>query len=966
MMRYLAAVLSAAVVAAMLVGGPSARATTTESITVDGNDNGRTFDGVGAVSSGGSSRLLADYPKRERDEILDYLFKPGYGAALDVLKVGIGADVDATDGAEASHMRSPGKVRCDRGYEWWLMREAKKRNPDIAFYGLPWGAPGWFDGGYWSKDKVGYLLSWLGCAKKNGFKVRYLGGGNESGYDRDFYVHLRTALDKHGYSDVRVVATDEHHPPDYWYVTKQMRDDPEFADAVDVLGEHDVCVWRTQQRHCHTSPAARDTGKPLWDSENSTQDFDVGARPLARAMSRHYIDARITGNLNWALLSAWYDDFPIGGTGLMMAARPWSGSYEVGPSIWVDAHTTQFTQPGWRYLNGASGYTGAGASYVSLRSPDKRDYTTVIETLDSKRAETLRLRVRGGLPDSPVHVWSSDLDTKTTADDFRPAGTIDPKHGSFTLTVRPGHVYTVSTTTGQSKGGARPPAGPGAQLRLPYSEDFEHTGSDRLARYVSDVHGGFQAAPCAGGRHGTCYEQVVTTKPITWHSTDLPPTTMVGDPRWWGNYQVSANALLKQKGAVELLGRVDSQQHNAAGYHLRVSDTGQWKLYSQDVHTRNRTLASGSVDAVGTGSWHRLALRFAGDRITALLDGKKLAAVRDDGHTTGQVGLRVDGWLRAQFDNLRVTPTGPRPRFIPHRSMTVTATSEHAGNDRGHAYPAEQAIDDRLWSSWRSEYSPTAPLPQSLTLDLGRTKTVQGLAYTPPVTGSAGAVTGYAVYASRDGKSFHRVTDGRWAATEATKTAPFDGPVRARYLRLRATDVHGCPRAASAAEINVSRTPLPELGKGKPPEGDQVPDFPHLVPKEQMHATATSHQPGYEAGKAVDGNCATMWHTSWSAHQPPPQSITVDLDRSYDTSALVYEPRQDGNKNGRVTSYKIAVSADGKSFHQVAKGSWPGDAKRKYDTWAPTRARYVRLTGVEGQGGFVSAAELDVAYSQTE
>jgi galactosylceramidase len=28
-----------------------------------------------------------------------------------------------------------------RGYEWWLMTEAKKRNPDIVLYGLPWAFP---------------------------------------------------------------------------------------------------------------------------------------------------------------------------------------------------------------------------------------------------------------------------------------------------------------------------------------------------------------------------------------------------------------------------------------------------------------------------------------------------------------------------------------------------------------------------------------------------------------------------------------------------------------------------------------------------------------------------------------------------------------------------------------------------------------------------------------------------------
>jgi hypothetical protein len=39
---------------------------------------------------GGNSRLLVDYPEPRRSQILDYLFKPGNGAAVQILKVEIG------------------------------------------------------------------------------------------------------------------------------------------------------------------------------------------------------------------------------------------------------------------------------------------------------------------------------------------------------------------------------------------------------------------------------------------------------------------------------------------------------------------------------------------------------------------------------------------------------------------------------------------------------------------------------------------------------------------------------------------------------------------------------------------------------------------------------------------------------------------------------------------------------------
>ena len=65
--------------------------TSAQTVTLDSSDSGRVFEGMGAVSAGASSRLLIDYPEPQRSEILDYLFKPNFGAALQHLKVEIGA-----------------------------------------------------------------------------------------------------------------------------------------------------------------------------------------------------------------------------------------------------------------------------------------------------------------------------------------------------------------------------------------------------------------------------------------------------------------------------------------------------------------------------------------------------------------------------------------------------------------------------------------------------------------------------------------------------------------------------------------------------------------------------------------------------------------------------------------------------------------------------------------------------------
>lgn len=124
-------------------GAPRAQAATSTAVTVDGTQPGRTFDGIGAISGGGgNSRLLIDYPEPQRSRILDYLFKPGYGASLQFLKLEVGGDTNSTDGAEPSHMHTRGKVDCNSGYEWWLAEQAKARNPHIKLQALSWGRRG--------------------------------------------------------------------------------------------------------------------------------------------------------------------------------------------------------------------------------------------------------------------------------------------------------------------------------------------------------------------------------------------------------------------------------------------------------------------------------------------------------------------------------------------------------------------------------------------------------------------------------------------------------------------------------------------------------------------------------------------------------------------------------------------------------------------------------------------------------
>jgi O-glycosyl hydrolase len=634
----------------------SASSGSSQAITVNGAGTGRVFDGVGAISGGGgTSRLLVDYPEPERSRILDYLFKPGYGASLQILKVEIGSDTNSSNGAEPSIMRSRTDLDCNRGYEWWLMEQAKKRNPSMKFYGLEWGAPGWFQGGFWSQDNITYLLNWLGCARQHGLTISYLGGWNERGYDMTWFEELRAALDKHGYGDVQVVAADNAG----WQVAADMTNNPAFNAAVNVVGVHYPC----SATNCSSSADAIALNKPLFASESGWNNYLTGADRLAAEMNLEYIDSRITAFINWPAVYAWYPSVQMQGSGLLEANQPWSGHYELGPTLWTIAQTAQFTRPGWSYIDSASGMLDGGGSYVTLRSPQDsrtRQYSMVLETTAATAPQTVTVSVAGGLPTGTLHVWSTQLESTDPStwfvhdprDDLRPSG-----DGTYTITLQPDRVYTLTTMTG-GKGAANSP--PSATMRLPYTETFDGYRVGSTPRYFSDMEGAFQVEPCVA-RPGTCLEQVITTEPIKWARVPSP-VTLVGDTGWT-NYTVSTKTLLEQPGTVSLLGRVVNELSSTKaphlniwmGYYLNVTDTGDWSVTVVNADGTTTTLANGSVPALGTGTWHTLALRFHGDQITPLIDGTPVGSVTDSTYGSGQAGLMLGSYSNAQFDDFSIT-----------------------------------------------------------------------------------------------------------------------------------------------------------------------------------------------------------------------------------------------------------------------------------------------------------------------
>jgi O-glycosyl hydrolase len=642
--------------------GPSVAPAVSTSITVDGTKSGRVFDGIGAISGGGgNSRLLRDYPAAQQAQVLDYLFKPGDGADLQMVKLEVGGDANSTDGSEASVEHARGVINCNAGYEFWLAQQAKARNPGIKLAALSWTAPGWISGGFWSTDTINYLVDYLNCAKSDGLTISYLGGWNERGYNKAWYEQLRSTLNAKGYGAVQIVADDfdGQTTAQRWKVADDIVADPAFATAVNIVGDHYPCEGNGGQAlTCATTSNALATGKQLWASENGSQDQNTGAAALIRSITRGYIDAKLTAYFNWPLIASIYPNMPFHTVGLATAPEPWSGTYTLGKNLWATAQVTQFTAPGWHFIDSASGFLGgnrANGSYVSLKSTNNTDFSTIIETSTATAAQTVSLTIQGGLSTSAVHVWSTSLGT---GPQFAHGADLVPSGGTVSLTLQPGMIYTLSSTAGAGKGTATSPAP--APLALPFTNSFDSQTTGAPATYLADMQGAFEVHPCTG-RTGQCVQQMAAVKPIEWQA-DSDAFSLFGDTRWT-NYTVAADARLAAAGTVELFGRANTQarpQSHQNAYEFRAGSSGAWSITSTDANATVRTLASGTTTALGVGAWHRLSLTFKGSAISAAVDGKQVGSATDSVWSSGQAGIGLLGYQNAQFDNLSVTPeSGP-------------------------------------------------------------------------------------------------------------------------------------------------------------------------------------------------------------------------------------------------------------------------------------------------------------------
>lgn len=634
-------------------------------ISIDGKVHGPVFDGVGAIAGGGgNARLIIDYPPKQRQQILSYLFGPG-GAHLQVLKLEIGDDSSPSDGAEPSVESTQGHIDCNSGYAWWLAEQAVRRNPGIQLVGLQWGAPGWVGNTVFGQADITYLLDWLHCAKTHHLTISYLGGWDEHGYKIAWYLNLRKALDAHGYRSVKLMAADSFPGFGYdwqrtWQVAFSAATHPRFKRALGVIAVHDTCGGPTNGFQCQSTPVARHLGLPLWESELGALHGNMSAAAMARSINNGFIQARVTGFLEWPMASAMPPGLLYEGRGMLAANQPRSGFYYVNRIAWAIAQTTQFAQPGWHHIGGASGEVGNSGTYVAYGAPNGRDWSLVTENTghhpnQKPSPQTIRVHLAGGLKTTSISVWSSDLGATKPSKWFVRRQSIRPSHGTFTYTIPPGYAVSFTSTTGQAHFQYSVPKP--SPMHLPYNATPD--GSNE-AYALGTQEGAFVYRPCLSGLRGQCLEQLTNRQPIWWQKPPQgtpSPYAIVGASTW-SSYTVSSKVRIPTNGdSATLIGRYSFQVYDEPseyrGYEFQMAGNGHWRLLLNLAGPKPKILAQGKAPHVAPQTWHALSLSMHGSKISAAIDGQVVARRISTAVRSGLAGIGSD-WSPVQFSGFSV------------------------------------------------------------------------------------------------------------------------------------------------------------------------------------------------------------------------------------------------------------------------------------------------------------------------
>ena len=351
------------------------------------------------------------------------------------------------------------------------------------------------------------------------------------------------------------------------------------------------------------------------------------------------------------------------------------------------------------------------------------------------------------------------------------------------------------------------------------------------------------------------------------------------------------------------------------------------------------------------------------------------------GKSTATITLKVEGGLdTVTFDDLRIVKTGKTPKpagayfyedfenidrglypFVKGLAGGINDPRTHL-SELNAPYTQKgwdgKVVDDVIDGNWSLKAHKEASgillqtIPQTLRFEAGKSYRVS-FKYEAEVNGDYSFILGN--------------------GSEVLLTKPFATAVVPKVFTtefkagMNGESWIGVNSVLGKGDLIIDDLMVEEIPCSTPDPTVIVPVDLGTIPGSIIKATATSEEivaDNNSASMVLDGDPSTIWSTKWDLTDEIPQSITLDFGTTFNINKVTVLPRQEG-QNGLIKKYILSVSTNGTDFTSVANGTWETtDAATKYllktITFDKVKARYVRLTALDGVNGWATVADMMV------
>ena len=156
--------------------------------------------------------------------------------------------------------------------------------------------------------------------------------------------------------------------------------------------------------------------------------------------------------------------------------------------------------------------------------------------------------------------------------------------------------------------------------------------------------------------------------------------------------------------------------------------------------------------------------------------------------------IKENSYINQYSEGNRSQPIAEK--LVPRSEIQASATSAQSGEG------PEKAIDGNTSTLWHTPWAGVdiKSNPQSLTLNLGKTRNISSIFVTPRQEGTNGMITDYKIYSGDD-----VIAEGKWKSDSSDKYVVFDNPISTDNIRIEAISTVGDEnnKHASIAEVEV-------------------------------------------------------------------------------------------------------------------------------------------------------------------